>query len=101
MLADGGDSYREVMPKNLPIELPDMGQRRRAIDRALDDDFLTHLPALEDEELRQIEADLSEIEETISSRRRRVHDTLASILEELTRRYRDGSASVDGLLRHT
>ena len=101
MLADGGDSYREVMPKNLPIELPDMGQRRRAIDRALDDDFLTHLPALDDDELRQIETDLSGIEETISSRRRNVHDALAAILEELTRRYRDGSASVDGLLRRS
>jgi hypothetical protein len=70
ILADSGEPHRESMPKNLPIELPDMGERRRAIDRALDDDFLAHL-----------------------------HDALTAILEELTRRYRDGSATVDELLR--
>ena len=38
ILADGDEPARETMPKNLPIELPDMGKRQRAIDRALDDD---------------------------------------------------------------
>jgi hypothetical protein len=99
ILADSGEPHRESMPKNLPIELPDMGERRRAIDRALDDDFLAHLPTIADDELAQIEADLSEVEETISAQRRIVHDALTAILEELTRRYRDGSATVDELLR--
>jgi len=101
ILSDGEEPYREAMPKNLPIALPDMGLRRRAIDRALDDDFLTHLPSIGDDELRQIEADLREVEEKISAQRRSVHDALDSILEELTRRYRDGSASVDELLQQS
>lgn len=100
ILADGEEPHREAMPKNLPIGPPDMGLRQRAVDRALDDDFLTHLPAVEDDDLRQIESDLKDIEETISSQRRAVHNALDVILEELTRRYRDGSASVDELLEH-
>ena len=101
ILASDDEPQRETVPKSLPIELPDMGLRRRAIDRALDDDFLTHLPSVEDDELRQIEADLSSIERIISSQRRTVHDALEVILEELTRRYRDGSATVDELLQQS
>ncbi len=99
ILADVDDSPREAMPKNLPIELPDLGLRQRAIDQALDDDFLTHLPTIDDADLAEIEADLAAIEETVSSQRRAVYDALEVILEELTRRYRDGTASVDRLLQ--
>ena len=100
ILSDSGAPHREAaMPKTLPIELPDMGKRQRAIDRAFDDDFLTHLPSVDDDELHQIEADLSSIEEKISAQRRAVHDALDVVLEELTRRYRDGSATVDELLQ--
>ena len=84
--------------RSMPIELPYMGSRQRAIDRALDDDFLTHLPTVEDDELRAIESDLASIEAEISAQRRAVYDALEAILEELTRRYRDGLASVDELL---
>jgi hypothetical protein len=99
ILSDDDDTPpREAMPKNLPIELPDMGERRRAIDRALDDDFLTHLPAVADEDLSEIETQLAAVEREISSQRKAVHQALDAILEELTRRYRDGSASVDELL---
>ena len=99
ILVDVDDSPREAMPKNLPIELPDLGLRQRAIDQALDDDFLTHLPTIDDADLAEIEADLAAIEETVSSQRRAVYDALEVILEELTRRYRDGTASVDELLQ--
>ena len=36
----------------------------------------------------------------ISDQRRSVYDSLERILEELTRRYRDGLADVDQLLQH-
>lgn len=98
ILADRDDPPRETMPRTLPIELPDRGPRRRAIDRALDDDFLTHLPASSDEELSTIDTELAAIEREISAQRRVVHDALDAILEELTRRYRDGTATVDELL---
>lgn len=85
--------------RSLSVEPPYMGERRRAVDRALDDDFLTHLPTVDDDELRSIEAELAEVEADVSTQRRAVYDALETILEELTRRYRDGSASVDELLQ--
>ena len=100
ILADGEEPAREAMPKSLSIELPDMGERQRAIDRVLDDDFLTHLPSVDEAELTAIEADLSAIAEEVSAQRRAVYDALKVILEELTRRYRDGLATVDELLQH-
>ncbi len=100
ILSGDDDTPREAIPKSLPIELPYDGERGRGIDQVLDDDFLTHLPSVDDEELRRIEADLIATERTVSTQRKAVYDALDAILEELTRRYRDGSASVDGLLRH-
>ena len=101
ILSDGDAAPRGSVPKSLPIELPDTGKGRRAIDRVLDDDFLTHLPSVDDDELRDVEAELTRVEETISRQRRSVHDALDAILEELTRRYRDGTASVDELLQQS
>jgi hypothetical protein len=100
ILADGDQPVREAMPKALSIELPEMGNRQRAIDHALDDDFLTDLPAIDDDELAAIEADLTSVEEQISAQRRAVYDDLEVILEELTRPYRDGLATVDELPQH-
>lgn len=101
ILAGGEGPHRETVPKSVPIELPDLGSRSRTIDRVLDDDFLAHLPAIENGELLQIEADLTAVEKTISSERRAVQDALEVMLEELTRRYRDGSATVDELLEQS
>ncbi len=101
ILSDGDAPPRESVPKTLPIELPETGTGRRAIDRVLDDDFLAHLPSVDDAELADIEAELNEVEETVSHQRRSVHDALDAILEELTRRYRDGTASVDELLQQS
>lgn len=100
ILADRDNPPRETMPRTLPIDLPDRGPRRRAVDRALDDDFLTHLPRSSDEELRTIDAELAKVEQEVSTQRHAVHDALDAILEELTRRYRDGTATVDELLPH-
>ena len=84
--------------KNLPIDPPDMGAGNRPIDRVLGDDFLTHLPTISDEELRQIAVELTDTERAVSADRRAVYAALEQILEELTRRYRDGLADVDQLL---
>jgi hypothetical protein len=91
---------RSLVPRSLPIEAPDMGEGRRPIDRVLGDDFLTHLPSISDAELDEIEETLSTTEHKVSTERRAVYDALEQILEELTRRYRDGLADADQLLRH-
>jgi hypothetical protein len=86
-------------PKALPIEAPNIPESgRRVIDRVLADDFLTHLPSLEDSELEEIQIALTEVEVEISAQRRDVYEAYETIHSELTRRYRDGLADVDSLL---
>lgn len=99
ILADEETPDRETALKSLPIEAPEfLGDGQRTIDRVLGDDFLAHLPTLEDEELDTIESSLADSEREISAQRRKVYDALEVILEELTRRYREGLANVDELL---
>jgi hypothetical protein len=83
-------------PSTLPPEVPVTGHR--AIDRVLGDDFLTHLPTIDDAELESIQAALTETEAKVSTDRRAVYDAYEEILEELTRRYREGLANADDLL---
>ena len=56
----------------------------------LGDGFLAYLPSLEDSDLDEIQAALTEAEQQISTQRRSVYDVHDSISEEITRRYRDG-----------
>ncbi len=100
LAGDGGEpaSHGTVL-RDLPIEPPDMGDGKRPIDRVLGDDFLTHLPTISDEELTTIADDLTTMERSVSADRRAVYAALEEILEELTRRYRDGLANVDQLLQ--
>jgi len=99
ILADSDAPMRETALKSPPIEAPDFfGEGQRAIDKVLSDDFLAHLPTLGDSELEEIEASLTVAERDISDQRRLVYDALELVLEELTRRYREGLANVDELL---
>lgn len=81
------------------LELPELsGIGRREVDQALGDDFLARLPLLDDSDLMRIRDSLSATEATVSEQRRSVYDAHDLITAELTRRYRDGSASPDELL---
>ncbi len=82
-----------------PLELPELaGEGRRAVDAALADDFLAHLPSLADDDLAEIRESLSSTEAEVSRQRRAVYDAYDLITAELTKRYRDGTASPDELL---
>ena len=70
----------------------------RPIDRVLEDDFLTHLPSIDDAELEEIRGALTQVEAEVSSQRRAVFTAYEQIVDELTRRYRDGLADPDELL---
>ena len=87
------------LDRELPVETPELaGEGRRSVDRALGDDFLTHLPMIDDDELASIRDSLSATEKTVSTQRRAVHDAHDQITGELTKRYRDGLADADELL---
>jgi hypothetical protein len=83
-------------PTALAPELPSEGQR--AIDRVLDDDFLSRLPSLSDEELEEIQTMLTDTEQEVSTRRRAVQEIFDRIQSEILRRYREGQATAGGLL---
>jgi len=95
---DGGQ--RSTLPKALPIDPPQPpATGRRSVDRVLGDDFLTHLPGIDDAELEDIQAALTEIESEVSRQRRGVYEAHELIHAELIRRYREGLATVDELLQ--
>jgi len=88
-----------TLPKTLPIDPPDVPREgRRPIDKVLGDDFLTHLPDIDDDDLNDIQLMLTEAEHKVSEQRRAVYNVLETLNSEIARRYRDGLASVPGLL---
>lgn len=60
---------------------------------------LGDLPALSDDEIRQMADALSELERRVSERRAALHDRTDALQAEIVRRYKSGEASVDSLLR--
>ena len=101
ILADGGGDAAPhyLVPKTLPVELPDIPMDgRRSIDIVLADDFLAHLPDIDDTELQSIQEMLTDAEQRVSTQRRAVYETLETLTSEVARRYRDGLASVNELL---
>lgn len=88
--------------RELPIEAPEfIGEGRRTIDRVLGDDFLAHLPNLGDHELEEIQSLLTTAEREVSAERRDVYEAYEVVTAELTRRYRDGLADANELLKST
>jgi hypothetical protein len=68
------------------------------LDQIVDTDALADLRTADVEALDAITGRLVEFERWVSERRRTVQDRLDQLQAEIVRRYRDGEASVDGLL---
>ena len=68
------------------------------LDAVCADNGFSRLEALSLEELGTLAAALSEYEQRVSADRRDRFERLDTLSAELVRRYRDGEASVDGLL---
>lgn len=100
ILADGVDgTHRSAIPKELPLDPPDAGgEERHPVDTILQDDFLAHLPTIEDDELISIQATLTDAERIVSMERRSVYDVYDVVSAELTRRYKEGLADAGDLL---
>lgn len=67
-------------------DLPD--DRRRPIDDILEDDFLTRISDLTDQDLADIHTTLTETEVDISANRRKVQDVFDVLHAQITGRYR-------------
>jgi hypothetical protein len=69
------------------------------VDAVADPARLSSLPEMSDDEVRALADTLGELERGTSERRRRLLDVLDALQEEIVRRYKEGEASVDSLLR--
>ena len=100
ILAAGvGGMHRSPIPKELPLVPPDSGSdERHPVDTILQDDFLAHLPEIEDDELIAIQATLTDAERIVSQERRTIYDQYDVITAELTRRYKEGLAEPGDVL---
>lgn len=77
--------------RRVAVEIPDLpAQGRRAVDRALADDFLARLPEMDDAELAAVQHRLAEAEAEVSRQRRAVFEASDRLQAELVRRYRQG-----------
>ncbi len=99
ILADGSGQSHFTVPKSLPVDPPDIPMEgRRPIDKVLADDFLAHLPDIDDDELEEIQLMLTDTERNVSEQRRAVYEVLETLNGEVARRYREGIVSVTDLL---
>jgi hypothetical protein len=87
-----GGGGRSRFPTVFSPDLPD--DRRRHVDRVLDDDFLSRLPTLDDDDLLEIRNMLSDTEVGISGERRSVQRVVDVLHQELVRRYKEDAADL-------
>ena len=87
--------------RHLNLEPTRVAETRRAVEQVISDSYLSDVTARTDEELSSAVAKLLSFEREVSDIRRQVQDVILVFTSELTRRYRDGLASVDALLEST
>ena len=96
ILASWASPGRGLPERWVTMEIPDLpAAGRRAVDRALSDDFLAHLSEMTEEELASVQQRLGEVEAEVS-RQRQVVFAASELLEaEVVRRYRAGRQAGD------
>lgn len=85
-------------PRNVALFSPEGPTGQRAHDAVLEDPIISHIPDLDDDELRGVLADLEASERDVSATRRTVLDHFDRLQGELIARYRDGAADVDEIV---
>ena len=100
ILAAGvGGIHRSPIPRELSLDPPSSGSdERHPVDTILQDDFLAHLPTIDNDELIAIQTTLTDAERIVSRERREIYDVYDVISAELTRRYTEGLADAGDLL---
>ncbi|MDP2624336.1 MAG: hypothetical protein Q8Q29_11125 [Actinomycetota bacterium] len=100
ILSEGAYISTSGLPERaVSVHVPDIpSPGRRLVDHALEGSFLARLPSMSDDDLRETQAFLAEVETSVSQERRIAHTALDRLQEELTRRYRDDGADPGELL---
>ena len=89
-------------PSGRPVAIHEPGTIAQTLvvqlDEAASPGVLASLDTLEDDKLAVLMNTLRDFEVEMSTTRRRLHERIDSIQNEIARRYRDGEASIDSLL---
>jgi hypothetical protein len=99
VLADDGPRTNHGTSRFLSVEPSRVADSRRRVEQLIADPHLSDLGTLSDAETRTAFAEISRHEREVSDLRRRVQQAMDTLTNEVARRYRDGSASVDELLK--
>jgi hypothetical protein len=98
VLADGSRSAHGS-GRFLNVEPSRVAESRRRVEQIIADPHLSDIDTLTDAEIAQAYDEISEHERAVSVLRKRVQKAMDTLTAEVARRYRDGSASVDDLLK--
>ncbi len=98
ILADEPRAPARGLGRHSALEPSRADSHRRYVEALVADVDLSDVSARSDGELGQAMRTLSEEEQSISAKRRRVQQAMDACSAEITRRYRDGEADVDALL---
>jgi hypothetical protein len=98
ILADEPRAPARGLGRHVTVEPSRADSHRRYIEALVADVDLSDVAARTTDELAHAMRTLSEEEQTLSAKRRRVQEVMDACSAEITRRYRDGEADVDTLL---
>lgn len=83
----------------LSVEPSRVAESRRRVEQLIADPHLSDIDTLTDGEIAQAYQEISDHEQAVSDLRHRVQVAMDTLTAEVARRYRDGRASVDELLK--
>jgi hypothetical protein len=92
----GGGSRGRLPEVVAPEDFEEMAAR---LDAIVDADQLASLPEQSDAALAAMADALVDLERTVSSQRRALHERIDALQEQIVQRYKSGEATVDALLR--
>jgi hypothetical protein len=92
------------------VRSPGYGRLPTLMAPAIDDELVAEVEAsadagrmasmgeMDDDEVRSLADSLGQLEQRLSDQRRQVHERIDALQEEVVRRYKEGEATVEGLL---
>ncbi|WP_432535658.1 RsiG family protein [Kineococcus arenarius] len=86
------------MGRHTTVQPSRVGEHRRRAEAAVADPRLSDLTAMDDDQLAAARERLLELEGELSADRHRVQEAMDACTEEITRRYREGVATVEDAL---
>jgi hypothetical protein len=99
VLGDGGPRSNHGSGRFLNVEPSRVAESRRRVEQIIADPHLSDINTLTDAEIAQAYAEIANHEQAVSDLRHRVQEAMDTLTAEVARRYRDGQASVDDLLK--